>query len=703
MIRRTFILLVLAVAFASPALALRPFTPNDLLSLDRVSNPQVSRGGALVAYEVSSLDLAANRRFSTVWLMKGDGSGANLLTPLPDGGSNPVFSADGTEVYFVSGKSGSDQVWRVSVAGGDPVQVTRFPLPVANLKLSPDGKSLAFTTDVFPDCDSMECTVKKLDEKAKAPSSGVLYETIFVRHWNVWADGRRSHLFVTQLPAATTAVDLSKGMGADVPSKPDGGPEEFTFTPDSLGMVFASRNVGRAEPWSTNFDLWVAPVDGSREAVDITAENRAWDSLPAFSPDGKTLAYQAQREPGYESDRFRLVLRSWESRSSGGRFDFAVGPAEWVSEKWDRSAEALTWADGRTVTILSTNLGQRSLFAFDVVSRQVRTLSFSGTVDAHAVGGGKVFFTRHDISSPADVFSVNLSGTGLAQLTAVNAHRLADVEMGRPEQFAFMGAKGETVFGYVVRPPGAGPASRFPVAFIVHGGPEISLANAFNYRWNAQTFAGAGFGVVMVDFHGSLGYGEAFTRSIIEDWGGKPLRDLQLGLDAAISRYSWLDRERVAALGYSFGGFMMYWIAGNWPQPFRAIVAHAGIFNTGSFWATDELWYAQKEFGGPPWRSPEGYQRFNPANHTERWRVPLLAISNARDYRVPLENTMEAFNTAQRRGIPSQFLYFPDEGHWVLKPANSLKWYGTVLAWIERWTSGPPAAAPDPRAEEEQQ
>ncbi len=701
MAHKKLVVLVFSLAFAFPAFALRPFTPKDLVSLDRVSNPQVSRDGRLVAFEVSSVDLSANGRVSTVWLVNADGTGARLLTPLPDGGSNPVFSPDGTEVYFVTGTSGSDQVWRVGVGGGAPVQVTRFPLPVANVKLSPDGKSLAFTTDVFVDCDTMDCTVKRLAERAKAPSSGVLYEGIFVRHWNVWADGRRSHLFVTQLPAATTAVDLSKGMVSDVPSKPDGGPEEFTFTPDSLGMVFASRDVGPKEPWSTNFDLYVAPVDGSHAAVDITAENKAWDSLPAFSPDGKTLAYQAQREPGYESDRFRLVLRSWTSKSSAGRFDFAVGPAEWVSERWDRSAEALTWGDARTVTILSTNLGQRSLFAFDVASRQVRTLVFAGTVDAQAVAAGKVYFTRHDVTGPADVYSIGLSGTGLLRLTTANAARLAEVEMGTAEQFAFMGAKGETVFAYVVRPPGAGPASRFPLALVVHGGPEISLANSFSYRWNAQVFAGAGFGVLMVDYHGSMGYGEAFTRSIINDWGGKPLRDLQLGLDAALSRYGWLDRERIVALGYSFGGYMMYWIAGNWPEPFRAIVSHCGILNTGSFWATDELWYAQKEFGGPPWRSPEGYQRWNPANHTGRWRVPLLAISSARDYRVPIENTLEAFNTAQRLGIPSQFLYFPDEGHWVLKPNNSLKWHDTVLAWIHRWTTGAPATAPDTRSQDE--
>lgn len=702
MARRFTILIFLAISLALPARALRPFTATDLVSLDRVSNPQVSPDGRLVAFEVSSLDLAANGRASMVWVMRSDGGDLRILTPLPEGGSNPQFSADGMEIYFVTARSGSDQVWRVPVSGGEPVQVTRFPLPVANVKLSPDGKSLAFTTDVFVDCDTMECTLKRLDERKKAASSAMLYDGIFVRHWNAWSDGRRSHLFVTQLPAATAAVDVSRGMDADVPSKPFGGSEEFSFTPDGLGIVFTARDVGRKEPWSTNFDLYVAPVDGSRAAVDITPENKAWDALPVFSPDGRTLAYQAQREPGYESDRYRLVLRSWEGRSIGGRFDFAVGPARWVSERWDRSVEALAWADPQTVTILSSNLGQRSLFAFDVTSGQVRTLVFAGNVDEQFVRGGRIFFTKNDLSRPNDVYSISAAGSGLVQLTAVNAFRLAEVEMGAAEQFAFTGAKGETVFAYVVRPPGTGPAGRVPVALVVHGGPETTLANSFNYRWNSQVFAGAGFGVVLVDYHGSMGYGEAFTRSVVGDWGGRPLRDLQLGLDAALSRYGWLDRDRMTALGASFGGFMMYWIAGNWPEPFRAIVSHCGIYNTGSFWATEELWYAQKEFGGTPWSNPEGYQRFNPANHAGRWRVPLLAISGARDFRVPLENSLEAFNTLQRRGIPSQLLYFPDEGHWVLKPNNSLKWYGTVLGWITRWTTGAPAALPDPRAESEE-
>jgi dipeptidyl aminopeptidase/acylaminoacyl peptidase len=296
-----------------------------------------------------------------------------------------------------------------------------------------------------------------------------------------------------------------------------------------------------------------------------------------------------------------------------------------------------------------------------------------------------VVVSRTSLGRPADLFMVTRAGVAPRELTAVNADLLAQRELGTYEQFSFAGWNGETVHGYVVKPPGVAPGRKVPIAFLVHGGPQVSLQNQWNYRWNAQVFAGRGYGVVMIDFHGSPGYGQAFTDSISQDWGGKPFVDLQKGLEAAIAKFGWLDGERACSLGPSYGGYMQNWIAGNWPERFRCIVNHAGIFDTRSmYYTTEELWFTEWENGGPYYATPEVHERHNPANFVERWNTPMLVIHGERDYRVPYAQGIATFTALQRRGVESRFLYFPDENHWILKPANSLQWHAEVLGWLDR-------------------
>ncbi len=672
----------LAIAVAAAPLAAqatRPFTVHDLIAMDRISDPQVSPDGRWVVFTVSSLDSAANRRRTDLWLGRTDGTELRRFTRDPAADFSPRWSPTGKTIWFISTRSGSAQVWYRRVDGGEPVQVTDLPLDVGNLLIAPDARHIAFTLEVFPDCPTIACTRERLDERKAAPATGRLYEKLFVRHWDVWKDGRRSHVFV--MPASGgEPVDVMKGMDADSPSKPFGGTEEITFTPDGESIVFTARVAGAAEPWSTDFDLYVVPIDGSSAPALLTIDNRAWDTNPVFAPDGKTLAYLAMRRPGYESDRYRIVLKPWPD-----------GEPRVLTEGWDRSPGSIVWSpDGRTILATAGNLGNVSLFAVDVASGSAKLLIREGHVRSPAFGGDGIVFGLDHFRSPVELYTAKPDGSGMRAITEFNFDRLAAVKLGDPEQFTFKGWNDETVYAWVVKPVDFDPGKKYPVAFLIHGGPQGSFDNDFHYRWNPQVYAGAGYAAVMVDFHGSTGYGQAFTDAIRNDWGGKPLEDLKKGLAAALARYPWMDGERVCALGASYGGYMINWIAGMWPDRFRCLVNHDGVFDQRMmYFATEELWFPEWEHGGPYWQNPDGYEKHNPARFVANWRTPMLVIHGGHDYRVPLEQGLGAFTALQRQGIPSQFLYFPDESHWVLKPANSVQWHDTVLAWLARWLRSP--------------
>jgi dipeptidyl aminopeptidase/acylaminoacyl peptidase len=658
-----------------------PFTVDDLIGMDRVGGPELSPAGDWAAFTISELDREANRRRTDIWVVRTDGSGLRRLTTDPASDYNPLWSPDGGAIWFLSTRSGSSQVWHVPMQGGAAEQMTDLPLGVGNLIMSPDGRYLAFTLEVFPDCETISCTRSRLDDADARQTSGVLYDGIFVRHWDAWKDGRRSHIFV--MPAFGDELrDLMQGMDADSPSKPFGGSEEFTFTPDSRSIVFTARVAGDREPWSTDFDLYVVPIDGSAAPSLITIDNRAWDTGPVFAPDGRTLAYLAMARPGYESDRFRIVLKSWPD-----------GDARVLTEDWDRSVGSIAWSpDSRTILATAGNVGNVSLFAIDARNGRVTTLVREGHVRSPDYAGRRIVFGMDHLRSPVELYSARRDGSDLRAVTRINEEKLGRVKLGEPEQFSFRGWNGETVYAWMVKPVDFDPNREYPIAFLIHGGPQGSFDNDFHYRWNPQIYAAAGYAAIMVDFHGSTGYGQAFTDAIGGDWGGKPLEDLQKGLAAALERYDWLDGDRVCALGASYGGYMINWIAGNWPDRFRCLVNHDGVFDQRMmYYATEELWFPEWEHGGTYWSNPEGYEKHNPANYVDNWRTPMLVVHGALDYRVPLEQGLGAFSALQRKGIPSRFLYFPDENHWVLSPANSVQWHETVLDWLDRWTKGEPA------------
>ncbi|MHC4177946.1 MAG: S9 family peptidase [Planctomycetota bacterium] len=662
-----------------------PFSVHDMLAMERISDPRVSPDGSRVVFTLRTTDLEENRGRTDLWLVRADGSGPRRLTSHAANDHNPRWMPNGKAILFLSGRSGSSQVWRISLDGGEAEQLTDLALDAGNLILSPDGRHMAFTMEVFPDCRSAEDTKKRLDQEATRKSTGRIYDRVFVRHWDTWKDGRRSHLFVMRPTGKGRPVDVMGDMDADTPSKPFGGPEEFTFTPDGKQLVFTARDAGPKEPWSTDFDLYREPIDGSTPPVCLTEKNPAWDCCPSFSPDGKTMAYLAMTRPGYESDRFRIILHRWSD-----------GKRRVLTRRWDRSPSAICWsADGDALYATAANLGQRSLFRIDTATGNVRIVVRDGYVGSPVVSGTRIVYSLNHLKSPAELYSVRPDGTGRRPLTRINAKRIAAARMGDCEQFSFKGYNDETVYAYVVKPAGFDPARMYPVAFLIHGGPQGSFGNTFHYRWNPQAYAGAGYAAVMVDFHGSVGYGQAFTDSIRGDWGGKPLVDLKKGLEAALQRYPWMDGDRVGALGASFGGYMVNWIAGNWPDRFRCLVNHDGNLDERmAYFDTDELWFPEWDHLGTPWDNPQGYEKHNPVNHVGSWKTPMLVIHGARDYRVVDVQGIATFNALQRLGIPSRLLYFPDENHWVLKPHNSILWHRTVISWLDRWLKPEHGRAP---------
>ena len=680
---------LIGLGAVNDAEAARGFDVRDLQKLDRVSSPVLSPDGGRVVFAMREIGEDLDKAATGLWirdLRTRDLAPPKRLTPEGWSVSSPTFAADGSAVYFLSARGGSQQLYSMPLAGGEPRQLTRYPLDIGSYKVSPDGKRIALSMDVYSGCGAdLACTVSRLDQRENSKTSGVLYDQLFVRHWDTWSDGRHSRLFVTT-PASGDKAPAPVLVGAakadpvgHVPSRPFGGSDEYTWSPDSRSLVFAMRVADGKEPWSTNFDLY--EYRDGRPLKNLTASNPAWDTGPVFSVDGKTLYYRAMKRPGFEADRFGLMA-----------MDLASGKVREIAADWDRSADGVAVsADGRTLYTTAQHLGQHPLFAVDLASGKVAQVTGEGSIAGFDIAGDTLAYMRNALDTGNQLFTTSLANPSAARaITPAATEVLPEVAFGGYEQFTFAGWNGETVHGYVVKPWDYEEGKRYPVAFLIHGGPQGSFGNGWSYRWNPQTYAGQGYAVVMVDFHGSTGYGQAFTDSISGDWGGKPLEDLRKGWDAAQRKYAFLDGDRACALGASYGGYMVNWIAGNWfdaqgNSPWKCLVNHDGVFDTRSMgYVTEELWFTEWENGGTPFDKPENYERFNPVNHVANWRVPMLVVQGEKDYRVPVDQGLSTFTALQRKGIESQLLYFPDENHWVLQPHNSVLWHDTVNAWLKK-------------------
>jgi dipeptidyl aminopeptidase/acylaminoacyl peptidase len=673
-------LILAAAAFLSTAAPARPFTPQDMVALSRVGAPVVSPDGRWLVWQQRETDLAANRGRTDLWRLdlKAKGAAPAKFASLAQANeSDPAFGRDG-QLYFLSDRGEANAVWRVGMSGGAAVQVTG-PYDLSGFRLSPTGDAILVWADRPVGAPSLDA---KPPAKPADAGSGRTYDQLFVRHWDSWADGQRSQLFVVPLQngkATGPGRAIVGGLVGDTPSKPFGDASEVAWSADGRTVYFTLREAGRIEPLSTNLDIFAAPADGATPPVNLTAANQATDTLPTVSPDGRWLAYVAMKRPGYEADRLVLWVR-----------ELATGRVRALTEAWDRSVGSIAWApDSRSLYVTAEDTLDRPAFRVDLADGRVHRLTGAGHVSAlQPLPRGGFVYALDSLTAPADLWRWDADGR-TTRLTSVNAAKLAGVDLPSVTRFNFKGADGDTVWGFAMKPANLPAGTKAPVAFLVHGGPQGSFADAWSYRWNPMAWAGHGYAVVSVDFHGSTGYGQAFTDAINRDWGGKPLTDLKLGLKAATDRFDFLDGDNACAAGGSYGGYMMNWIEGKWPDRFKCIVQHDGVFDARAMaYETEELWFDEWEHGGKPYyEAAAEYERWNPVDTVTAWKTPQLVITSEKDFRIPYTQGLAAFTALQRRAIPSRLLVFPDENHWVLKPKNSLQWYGEVLGWMDQWTA----------------
>jgi dipeptidyl aminopeptidase/acylaminoacyl peptidase len=688
----SFLLITMTLSLAAAAQAKRPLTFDDLMAVKRLSDTQIAPDGSRVAYVVSDVDKNANRSRRSIWVVPTSGAAQALVTSDKNDFS-PRWSADGKQLAFLSTRDGAPQIYVANADGSNARKVTAAPEGVSEFIWSPDGKLFAFTTDVYPDCASFNCVARRSEAEEKSKVKAVIADHLLYRHWDSFKRGKRSHLFVVSAEGGEPK-DLTPG-DYDVPPFSLGDPTAFDFAPDSSEVVFA-RNTEKDEALSTNNDLFIVSVNGG-EAKRITGNNPGSDTTPRYSPDGKYIAYRSQARNGYESDRFRLML-----------YDRKAGTARELSVNFDRWVGDLLWApDSQKLFLNVEDRGREAIFFAPLNGDKFGRLVSGGSDTGITVSsdGKTLAFTRSTLTLPAEVFKANADGSGVAQLTQTNAALLAQLDLNPAEEFEFDGAKTPVVRtaklgkvkastdigpgkpsriqGFIVKPPQFDQTKKYPMVLLIHGGPQGAWLDSWSYRWNAQMWAARGYVTVMINPHGSTGYGQAFTEEISGDWGGAVYEDLMKGVDHVI-KLGYVDPQRLGAAGGSYGGYMINWIMGHTDR-FKALVSHAGIFNTTSMYATEELWFQEWEFKGAPWVNPEMYAKWSPHLHAAKFKTPTLVVVGELDYRVPVGEGLQLFSTLQRRGVPSRLLYFPDEGHWVLKPQNSELWYKTVLGWFDQW------------------
>ncbi len=669
--RRFSKLLGFASLFVAGTALADGLTAEKLIGLARLSEPVVSPNGKYIAYTLSETLSDENRRQRDIWMLSIEsGSAPARMTNASANESNPQFSQDGKWLYFLSDRSGSSQVWRLPLDIGDPQPVTNYEIDIHGFRLTPNNRFLIFGAQLDTSCGlDFACSAKSHEQDNNIRT----YSRLMVRHWDTWRDNTIATLLSqplsdTGLPTGDV-IGLSNSIDAAVPVPPFGSIADVAISPDSSRVVFAARVESDSVAWSTNTDLYQVSPSGGR-VRNLTAANEATDSSPTFSADG-TLYYLAMERPGYEADRQQIM------RLRGSK-------PEAMAPNWDRSVSALVVGDQERLYAVANDMGRRRVF--EVENGLATPITAFGFVNSVRVLGDDLLISLDTLHQPADLYRVDGNDSALYRLTRVNAQQLAGTQMGVYEQFEFAGWNDELVRGFIMKPIGFRPERSYPLAFLIHGGPQGSFSDHFHYRWNPQFYAALGYAVVMIDFHGSTGYGQAFTDSIRGDWGGKPLVDLQLGLAKVTELYPFIDGERVCALGASYGGYMVNWIAGNWPDRFRCLVNHDGIFdNRMLYYTTEELWFPEWEHGGPAYAESSTITKHNPVDHVDKWRTPMLVIHGAKDYRVVGTQGIATFTALQRRGIDSQLLWFDAENHWVLSPTGSVHWHDTVKAWLAEY------------------
>jgi dipeptidyl aminopeptidase/acylaminoacyl peptidase len=668
---------MLAVTPAIWAQAPPAFTVEDMLKLKRLSDPQLSPDGTRLAFVQTDVDLDRNTRTNSIYVVQ---LSTGAVEPLVNGkGDRPRWSPDGKQLAFIAaGADGEPQIL-IAQADGSIRRATQFPTGVAGATWSPDGKWIAFVSDIFPECTGNvvgdgPCNDALLKKRAAARTKARVIDGLLFRHWTAWKDGRFSHLFIVPVNGSTPPRDLTPGA-ADVPPFSLGGPDDYAFSPDSKEIAFVKKT-DKVEAISTNSDVFTIDLTSPNAAPKQVTTTAGADGGPQYSPDGKYLSWRAQERAGFEADRWTLVLMD---RKTGARTVVAPG--------FDRQVDSWTFVpDSRAVYLTAEDEGQVRVFRADLAGGAPKLVLKDGSNGDVQVSpdGRTIVFSRVSLTAPTEFFKANADGTGVTAITKVNNGFLETFALRPAESVTFPGAGGTPVQAWIVKPNNFREGVKYPLLYLVHGGPQNAWDDAWTFRWNAQVFASAGYVVMMPNPRGSTGFGQTFTDEISGDWGGKVFEDLMKGVDVA-EKLPYVDPTRKGAAGGSFGGYMMNWFLGHTDR-FKALVSHSGVFNTTSMYGvTEELWFPEWDLGGTPWSNPEAYAKWSPHTYAKNFKTPTLVIHGELDFRVPVAEGFQLFTTLQRQGVPSRLLYFPDEGHWIGKPQNSALWYRTFIEWMDRW------------------
>jgi len=672
-------LLVLMVTCTLHAQTTRPIQIGDFFRMKRIASPALSPDGRWVAYAVTTPDLAGNTSATDLWLSSVDGKTVRQLTTHPAGDRNPVWSPDGKWIAFESTRSGENQIWLISTTGGEARQFTTLSSGASQALWSPDSKQLAFVSEVFPEfsakpfTESEAYSAKRLKEQSDGKHKAQVFTRLLYRHWDHYVQGKRQHIFVQSVDAGQTR-NLTPGDRDAVPtSSTFSGGTDYAFSPDGKELAYTATPLPiHEEAWSTNHDIYTVPVAGGTPKQLTT--NPAADGAPRYSPDGKWIAYRAQLRPGYEADRWQLMV-----------VDRSTGVTRSLTASFDASVGSPVWSpDSKRLYFESEERAHTPIFCVSLAGNDMKKIVESKTNhDLHLSSDGSfLVFTRAAAVRPAEIYRAGTDGSGITPVTRLNDEVFSGLHIPEPESIWYEGEGGTKVQAWLYKPPAFTPATKYPLILMVHGGPQGAWSNGWSYRWNPPLWAAQGYVVIAPNPRGSTGFGQKFTDEISGDWGGKVFVDVMKAVDYAQALPS-VDPQRTAAAGASFGGYMVNWILGNAGNRFQALITHDGVYNFESMYgSTDEVWFDEWERGGTPWDKPEEYRRFSPHVYAKNFRTPTLVIHGGLDYRIPYTEAMQLFTALQRQGVPSKFLFFPDENHWVLKPANSELWHTTVFEWL---------------------
>ena len=653
--------------------AKRPITFDDLMKVQRISDPQVSPDGRWIAYVQGAVDFEANKVVKHIWLIRAEGGEPKQLTAGDRSDSRPRWSPDGESIAFISTRGGKSQVWIIPVHGGEARQLTTISTEADGVTWASKSGALLFTSQVYPDCGDDACNKKRLEEAEKSKVKARVIDELLFRHWDAWREGKYTHLFTVSAQGGTP-LDLTPSA-LDSPTWFIDAPDGYDISPDGTQACFTSnRSSGSRVAWSTNNDLFLVSTKGG-EAKNITKANPGSDASPQYSPDGHYIAYTSQARDGYESDLLRLRVYD---RQTGSIKDLTTGFDQWVL--------SFAWApDSDTIYFTAPERGQQPVFRTSVSKPKVEKVLGGMNDDLQVTPDGEsLVLTRSSLKQPAEVYRVAVSDGTLTRLTHTNDSLIAELDMNPAESVTTPGALGAKIHSLLVKPPGFDASKKYPAIVLVHGGPQGAWDDSWGYRWNAQMFASHGYVVMMTNFHGSTGYGQEFVEEFSGDWGGACNQDVMMATDY-LENLPYVDKNHMGAAGASFGGYMINWIAGH-THRFKALVSHDGVYDSRSMYGeTEEIWFDEWEHQGPPWTKREAYEKSSPSNYVQNIQTPMLLVQGALDYRVPDGQAIQLFTALQRRGVPSRLLYFPDEGHWVLKPQNSQLWFKTVLEWLDKY------------------